>query len=129
MIRNNIYSGSSLERKVGCSRAVEVGGHIFVSGTSPYAYDETTVGVGDFEQQARRCLEFISEALEQAGASLQNVVRTRVYMKDMNEFETMARIHGEFFREVRPATSFIQVSGFVRPEWLVEIEVEAVREP
>ncbi|MCK4873175.1 MAG: RidA family protein [Phycisphaerales bacterium] len=125
MIRNNIYSGSSLERKVGCSRAVQVGRHIFVSGTSPYSYDEKTVGT-DLEQQARRCIEFIEEALEQANANLSHVVRTRVFLKDLSDFEAMAKIHEKYFGEIRPATTFLQVSGFVRPDWLVEIEVEAI---
>jgi enamine deaminase RidA (YjgF/YER057c/UK114 family) len=126
MIRNNISSGSSFETQVGFSRAVQIGSHIFVSGTSPYAFDESTVGVDDATTQTRRCLDFIAEALEQAGAGLQHIVRTRVYLKDMSLFEQVAAIHAEYFGEIRPATTFVQVSGFVRPEWLVEIEVEAV---
>ncbi len=126
MVRNNIISGSSLEKEVGCSRAVQVGRHIYVSGTSPYGFDEQTVGENNIEAQMRRCVEFIAEALEQANAGLQNVVRTRIYLRNMRDFETVAKLHLEYFGDIRPATTFLEVSGFVRRDWLIEIEAEAV---
>jgi enamine deaminase RidA (YjgF/YER057c/UK114 family) len=125
-IRNNILSGSSLEKKVGCSRAVQVGRHVYVSGTSPYGFDEQTVGENNIEAQMRRCIEFIDEALEQAGASLHNVVRTRVYLRNMRDFDLVAKLHHEYFSDIQPATTFLEVSGFVRRDWLIEIEAEAV---
>lgn len=123
--RNNILSGSSLEKKVGCSRAVQVGRHVHVSGTSPYGFDEQTVGENDIEAQTRRCIEFIAEALEQANAGLHNVVRTRVYLRNMRDFDTVARLHAEYFGDVKPATTFLEVNDLVRRDWLIEIEVDA----
>ena len=126
MTRQNIPSGSPFEGVIGFSRAVRVGHHIAVSGTAPIGPDGSTVGVGDAYQQAKRCLEIIAQALEEAGASLGDVVRTRIFLKNMEDWEEVARAHAEAFRDVRPATTVVQVSRFVDPEWLVEIEVDAV---
>lgn len=126
MIRQNIASGSPFEGVIGFSRAVRVGHHIAVSGTAPIGPDGSTVGVGDAYRQAKRCLEIIAQALEDAGASLQDVVRTRIFLKNMEDWEEVARAHAEAFRNVRPASTVVQVSRFVDPEWLVEIEADAV---
>lgn len=128
MRRQNISSGSPFEGTIGFSRAVRIGDWIVVSGTAPIGPDGTTVGRGDAYLQARRCIEIIAEALESAGAGLEDVIRTRVFLSDMEDWEEVARAHAEAFGNVRPATTFVQVSRFVNPEWLVEIEVDALAE-
>ncbi|HEY8520566.1 MAG TPA: RidA family protein [Gammaproteobacteria bacterium] len=125
-MRKLISSGSPYEPKVGISRAVRVGDVIAVSGTAPLGPDGRTVGRGDPAAQARRCLEIIRAALEDTGASLADVVRTRTLLVRIEDWEAVARVHGEFFRDVRPANTIMQVSRFVDPEWLVEFEADAV---
>ena len=125
-MRRLISSGSPYEPKVGISRAVRVGDVIAVSGTAPLGPDGRTVGRGDPAVQARRCLEIIRDALESAGASLGDVVRTRTLLVRIEDWEAVARVHGEYFRDIRPANTIMQVSGFVDPEWLVEFEADAV---
>ena len=124
-MRKLISSGSPYEPKVGISRAVRVGKLIAVSGTAPLEAGRT-VGVGDPAAQARRCLEIIAGALEQAGASLHQVVRTRTLLVRIEDWEAVARVHGEFFGEIRPANTIMQVSRFIDPDWLVEFEADAV---
>ena len=128
MNRQNISSGSPFEPVIGFSRAVRVGHHVFVSGTAPIGADGKTVGLGDPYLQTKRCFEIIREALEKAGADLENVVRTRTYLTNISDWERAARAHGEIFGQIRPASTFIQVSKFINPEWLVEIEADAVVE-
>jgi len=126
MVRKLVSSGSPYEPKVGISRAVRVGNIIAVSGTAPLGPDGHTVGVGDPAAQARRCLEIIREALNAAGASLEDVVRTRTLLVCIEDWQAVAAVHGEFFRDVRPANTIVQVSRFVDPAWLVEFEADAV---
>lgn len=124
-MRKLISSGSPYEPKVGISRAVRVGNLIAVSGTAPLDAGRT-VGVGDAAVQARRCLQIIAGALEQAGASLRQVVRTRTLLVRIEDWEAVAAVHGEFFGEIRPANTIMQVSGFIDPDWLIEFEADAV---
>ena len=125
-MRKLISSGSPYEPKIGISRAVRVGDVIAVSGTAPIGTNGHTVGVGDPAAQARRCLEIISAALGEAGASLKDVVRTRTLLVRIDDWQAVAAVHGEFFRDIRPANTIMQVSRFIDPEWLVEFEADAV---
>ena len=124
--RRNISSGTKWEPLVGYSRAVRVGNVIAVSGTAPLGPDGCTVGIGDATAQARRCLEIIAGALEKAGASLQKVVRTRTLLVRIEDWQAVAAVHGEFFGQIRPANTIMQVSRFIDPDWLVEFEADAV---
>jgi enamine deaminase RidA (YjgF/YER057c/UK114 family) len=121
-----VSSGSPYEPRVGISRAVRAGSMLVVSGTAPLGPDGRTVGVGDPAAQARRCLEIIRAALESAGATLADVVRTRILLTRIQDWDAVARVHGEFFRDVRPANTIMQVSRFIDADWLVEIEADAV---
>jgi enamine deaminase RidA (YjgF/YER057c/UK114 family) len=125
-VRKLISSGSPYEPKVGISRAVRVGNIITVAGTAPIGPDGRSVGRGDVAVQTRRCLEIIATALEVAGASMRHVVRTRILLTRIEDWEAAAAVHGEFFREIRPVNTIVQVSRFIDPEWLVEIEADAV---
>jgi enamine deaminase RidA (YjgF/YER057c/UK114 family) len=127
--RQNISSGSPFEPRVGISRAVRLGPLVTVAGTAPLDPDGRTVGRGDAGAQARRCLEIIRTALEQAGASLQEVVRTRILLTRIEDWEAVASVHGEVFGDIRPVNTIMQVSRFIDPEWLVEIEADAVVRP
>src|ERR1041384_8063387 len=126
MMRKLVSSGSPYEPKVGMSRAVRVGSMVSVAGTAPLGADGSTVGHGDAGAQARRCLEIIAAALEKAGASLRNVVRTRILLTRIDDWQAVAAVHGEFFRDIRPVNTIMQVSRFIDPDWLVEIEADAV---
>jgi enamine deaminase RidA (YjgF/YER057c/UK114 family) len=125
-MRKLISSGSPYEPRVGISRAVRAGNIIAISGTAPLGADGHTIGVGDAAAQARRCLEIIAGALEKAGASLKHVVRTRTLLVRIEDWQAVAAVHGEFFREIRPANTIMQVSRFIDAEWLVEFEADAV---
>lgn len=125
-MRKLISSGSPYEPKVGISRAVRVGSVITVAGTAPLGHDGATVARGDAAEQARRCLEIVAAALEAAGASLRDVVRTRILLTRIDDWQAVAGVHGEFFREIRPVNTIMQVSRFIDPDWLVEIEADAV---
>jgi enamine deaminase RidA (YjgF/YER057c/UK114 family) len=124
--RQSVSSGSPYEPVVGISRAVRIGQFIAVSGTAPLDPDGKTVAVGDAEKQARRCLEIAQEALEKLGASLKDVIRTRILLARIDDWEKVARVHGEFFSQIGPVSTVMQVSRFVDRDWLVEIEVDAV---
>lgn len=124
--RQNISSGSPYEPLIGISRASRIGNFIAVSGTAPIGLDGNTVGVGDPKMQARRCIEIIQEALEKAGADLKDVIRTRLILTKIDDWKAVAEIHGEYFKDFRPACTIIEVSRFVNSEWLVEIEADAI---
>ncbi len=125
-MRKLISSGSPYEPKVGISRAVRAGAIVTVSGTAPLGPDGRTLAKGDPAAQARRCLEIIAAALEKAGASLRHVVRTRTLLTRIEDWQAVAAVHGDFFREIRPANTIMQVSRFIDPDWLVEFEADAV---
>ncbi len=126
MKRVLVSNGNPMEAVVGFSRAVRVGPWVSVGGTAPVDAEGRTVGIGDPAAQARRCLEIIREALENAGAGLEDVVRTRVLLTDIEHFKAVIEVRAEYFKDIRPVDTIMQVSRFVNPEWLVEFEADAV---
>ena len=128
MSKQRVSSGSPYEPRLGISRAVRSGHIVAVAGTAPLGPDGKTVGKGDPAAQARRCIEIIRNALEQAGASLSDVIRTRTLLTRIEDWENVGHVHGEFFGEIRPANTVMQVTRFIDPDWLVEIEADAIIE-
>ena len=126
MPRKNISTGSKWEPIIGYSRAVRVGNVVYVSGTTASDANGAIVGLNDPAAQTRQCLKNIEAALKQAGASLKDVVRTRLYVTDISAWEAYGRVHGEVFGEIRPATAMVEINNLISPEMMVEIEVDAV---
>jgi enamine deaminase RidA (YjgF/YER057c/UK114 family) len=124
--RRRVSSGSPYEPIIGISRAVRAGNFVAVAGTAPLDAEGRTVAPGDAAAQARRCFEIVARALEQLGAGLQDVVRTRTLLTRIEDWEAVGRVHGEFFADVRPANTVVQVTRFIDADWLVEIEADAV---
>jgi enamine deaminase RidA (YjgF/YER057c/UK114 family) len=121
--RVNISSGSPMEGPIGFSRACRIGNIIAVAGTAAIGPDGQTVGVNDVYEQTKYCIEIMKRAI---GGSIQNVVRTRVMLVDVSTWREAARAHGEFFSDIRPACTFVEVKGFINKEWLVETEADCV---
>ncbi len=119
-----VSSGSSFEKTIGFSRAVRISNLIAVSGTGPIAPDGSTASPGDAYAQAKRCLEIIAEAIKEAGGSLDNVFRTRMYITDASDQDKIGRAHGEYFGKIKPASTMVVVKALVRDDWLVEIEAD-----
>jgi enamine deaminase RidA (YjgF/YER057c/UK114 family) len=125
-MRKLVSSGSPFESQVGFCRAVRVGNIVEVAGTAPIGSDRKTVGAGDVYAQTKRCLDIIAAALSEAGAEPRHVVRTRLILTDISRWEEAARAHGEMFADIRPVCTLMEVSGFIDPDWLIEIEATAV---
>ena len=126
MTRKLVSSSSPFESIIGFSRAVRVGNFIAIGGTAPIGPEGENVAPEDPAGQARRCFEIIKAALEEAGGSLEDVVRTRILLTRIEDWEAVAQVKGEYLRDIRPVDTVMQVSRFIDPEWLVEIEVDAV---
>jgi enamine deaminase RidA (YjgF/YER057c/UK114 family) len=126
MTRQLVSSGSYLEPVIGFSRAVRVGNTVVVGGTAPIKAEGGTAAIGDAYGQTKRCLEIVAKALADAGAGLEHVTRTRIILTDIALWKDAARAHAEVFGTIRPVTTLMQVTAFVDPDWLVEIEAEAV---
>lgn len=128
MTRKNISSGSPLETPIGFSRAVRIGNCIAVAGTAPIAKDGTVAYEGDVYAQTKYCIEIMKKAIEGAGGKLDDVIRTRIMLTDISLWKEAAKAHGEFFAQIKPSCTFVQVSRFIDPKWLVETEADCVVE-
>jgi enamine deaminase RidA (YjgF/YER057c/UK114 family) len=126
MARKNVSSGSPMEESIGFSRAVRIGNIISVSGTAAIAPDGSTAHPDDVYGQTKCCIEIMKRAIEKASGKLRDVTRTRVMLKDISKWKEAARAHGEYFSEIKPACTFVEVKGFVKEDWLVETEADCV---
>lgn len=127
MRKNTLYN-QPLEKEIGFSRAVRIGNIIAISGTAPIAENGSTVSSRDVYGQAIRCFEIIKDVLEKSGGKMENIIRTRIFLKNIKTWKDAAKAHGKFFSDIQPACTFVQVSGFINPDWLIEIEADAVLE-
>lgn len=127
-MRKNITYNQPLESEIGFSRAVRIGNIIAITATAPIAKDGSVHTPEDMHGQAKRCLEIIQDVIIQAGGSMNDIIRTRIFLTDMKRWKEAAKAHGEYFSKIKPACSFIEVSGFINPQWLIEIEADAVLE-
>lgn len=128
MKRINVSSGSAYEKPIGFSRAVRIGNFISVSGTAPISPDGNTSSPGDLYRQTIRCIEIIKKAVIDAGGQLEDVIRTRVFLKNISEWEQAAKAHGEFFSNIRPACTFVEIKNLIKDDWLVEMEADCIIE-
>jgi enamine deaminase RidA (YjgF/YER057c/UK114 family) len=126
MTRRQVSTGSPYEPILGISRAVRIGSVIAIAGTAPLGPDGKTVAPGDAAEQMRRCIEIARQSLEKLGASLSDVIRTRTLLVRIEDWEAVGRVHGEVFKDIRPVNTVMQVTRFIDPEWLVELETDAV---
>src|SRR5210317_143111 len=126
MKRKLISSGSPYENIIGFSRAVRVGPYITIGGTAPIDKDGNTVGIGDVTVQTKQCLETIKIALENANSSLDDVVRTRLLLINIEDWKAAAKVRAIYFKNIKPVDTIMQVSRFINPDWLIEIEVDAI---
>lgn len=126
MARQLISSGSPFEKPIGFSRAVRIGNILAVSGTAPIAPDGRAAHPGNLYEQTRTCIEIIRNAIEKAGGRLEDVIRTRIMLTDIDQWQEAARAHGDYFGEIRPASTLVEVSRLIDPEWLVEMEADCV---
>ena len=126
MERINITSGSEFEKPIGFSRAVRIGNVIAVSGTAPIANDGSTASPNDLYNQTKRCLSIMEKAINDAGGTLKNVIRTRLFLTDISIWEQAAKAHGDYFSEIRPACTFVEVKGLIKDDWLVETEADCI---
>lgn len=115
-----------MEKPIGFSRASRIGNIIAVAGTAPIGSDGQTVGVNNVYKQTKYCIEIMKKAIEDAGGTLKNVIRTRIMLVDMSTWKEAAQAHGEFFSDIRPACTFVEIKGFINKEWLVETEADCV---
>lgn len=127
-MRKLVRSGSPLEPMIGFSRAVRAGPYVVVAGTAPIAAGGGTACPGDVAGQTRRCFEIAEHALIEAGARREHVTRTRMMLTDITHWQEAADVHGEWFAGINPACTFVEVKGFIDPDWLVEVEIDAVIE-
>jgi enamine deaminase RidA (YjgF/YER057c/UK114 family) len=126
MKRELISNGNPLEDRIGFSRAVKVGNYITVGGTAPVDENGKTVGVGSPGEQTRQCIKIIKEALENAESGLDDVVRTRMLLTNIEDWKEVIEVRAEYFKKIKPVDTIMQVSRFINPEWLIEIEVDAI---
>lgn len=124
--RKNIASASPMEETIGFSRAVKIGNMIAVSGTAPIAPDGSTAHPDNVYEQTRYCIEIMKKAIEEAGGRLEDVIRTRVMLTDISQWEEAARAHHDYFNDICPACTFVEVSRFIRKDWLVEMEANCM---
>jgi len=122
----SITTASPYEELFGFCRARRVGNQILIAGTAPIGADGKTVAPHDAEKQARRCFEIIQSALEELGAGLGDVVRTRMFLTHIEDWQTVGRVHGEFFADVKPVSTMVEVAGLIQPDWRVEFEADAI---
>lgn len=126
MERKNISSGSPMERPIGFSRAVKVGNWIAIAGTASIGPDGQTIGGNNVYEQTKYCIQIMRKAIDDAGGTIQDVIRTRIMLVDISTWKEAAKAHGEVFADIRPACTFVEVSGFINKEWLVETEADCI---